>query len=314
MLLVGTCYDSIMLSRHQHQGVTWIDLESPTHSEVRSIVDEFGIAPLVADELLLPSSKARADLYDTYLYLVLHFPALRHSHKTREQEIDIILGHDFIITTRYELIDPLHKFSKIFEVNSLLQESNLSGHAGYVFFYMLKKLYKSVEHELEYIRKDLATIEDHIYSGEEVSMVAAISHSARDLLALRQTIEPHREILRELESDTPHLFGDSYARFARALSDEYYRVHNHIMRLTESLHELRETNNSLLTTKQNEVMKVLTIMALFTFPLSLIATTFAIDVPSRPLVHEPNGFWLLILLMLGVAGSMFVFFRHKKWL
>lgn len=303
-----------MLSRHEQQGLVWLDLESPTREEVRSVVAEFGIAPLVADELLLPSSKPRVDLYEGYLYLVLHFPALRHSHKTREQEVDIVLGDRFIITTRYELIDPLHKFSKIFEVNSLLQQTDLSQHAGYLFFYMLKKLYKSVEHELEYVRKDLASIEDRIYSGEEVAMVAGISHSARDLLSLRQTIEPHREILRELESAMPRLYGEDFTRFARALSDEYYRVHNHIMRLTESLHELRETNNSLLTTKQNEVMKILTIMALFTFPLSLIATTFAIDVPSTPIVNQPHGFWLVVVLMLAVAVSMFLFFRHKKWL
>jgi hypothetical protein len=56
------------------------------------------------------------------------------------------------------------------------------------------------------------------------------------------------------------------------MSNEYYRVHNHVMRNTESLHELRETNNSLLTTKQNETMRVLTGMALLTFPLTLFVT------------------------------------------
>lgn len=303
-----------MLSRHTHQGLVWVDLESPTPDEARAIVAEFGLDPLTGEELLLPSSKPRADLFPRYIYLVLHFPALRHTHKTREQEVDFVLGREFLITTRYELIDPLHKFSKVFEVNSMLDKSHLGEHAGFTFFYMLKKLYKSVEHELEYIRQDLGRIEDRIYSGDEVEMVTSISHSARDLLSLRQTIEPHREILRQLETDAPRLFGDEFARFARALSDEYYRVHNHVMRLTESLHELRETNNSLLSTKQNEVMKVLTIMALFTFPLSLIATTFAIDVPSRPLVHTEHGFWLVLLLMASVAVSMFIFFRHKKWL
>lgn len=303
-----------MLSRHTHQGLTWVDLESPTPDEVRAVIGEFGIDPIVGEELLLPSSKPRVDLHQNYLYLVLHFPALRHSHKQREQEVDFVLGRQFIITTRYELIDPLHKFSKVFEVNSMLDKSHLGEHAGFIFFYMLKKMYKSVEHELEYIRQDMTRIEERIYSGDEVAMVAEISHSARDLLNLRQTIEPHREILKELEADAPHFYGDDFTRFARALSDEYYRVHNHIMRLTESLHELRETNNSLLSTKQNETMRVLTIMAFFTFPLSLIATTFAIDVPSTPLVNADHGFWLVVLLMLSVGISMYFFFRHKKWL
>lgn len=303
-----------MLSRHVHQGVTWIDLESPTQEEIRSVMDEYGIEALVGEELLLPSSKPRVELSERYLYLVLHFPALKHAHKNREQEIDIVLGRDFIITTRYEMIDPLHQFSKVFEVNSLLDRSHIGEHAGYVLFYMLKRLYRSVEHELDYVRQNLAGIEEHIFSGDEVAMVSAISESARALLNIRQTIEPHREILREFETAAPHLFGPEYSPFARSASDEYYRVHNHVMRLTESVHELRETNNSLLSTKQNETMRVLTIMALFTFPLSLIATTFAIDAPSTPVIHEAHGFWLILALMIAAGVSMFIYFRHRGWL
>ncbi|MEN9413178.1 MAG: hypothetical protein RLZZ342_265 [Candidatus Parcubacteria bacterium] len=303
-----------MLARYTHQGITWVDLESPTHEEVRAVMAEFTIDTIVAEELLLPSSKPRVDSYPNYLYLVLHFPALRHSHKTQEQEVDFVLMHDALITTHYEMIDPLHKFSKVFEVNTLLDKSHIGDHAGFVFFYMLKKLYKAIEHELEYIRQDLGRIQDRIYKGEEVAMVTAISHSARDLLNLRQTIEPHREILHELEHESVRLYGENYTRFARALSDEYYRVHNHVMRLTESLHELRETNNSLLTTKQNEAMKALTVMALFTFPLTLVAAMFAIETPSTPIVHLEHGFWIILGIMGMIALTMFVAFKHRKWL
>lgn len=311
---MSACYDEGMLNRHIHQSVTWIDLESPTQEEIRALMDEFGIDTMIAEELLLPSSKPRVELTERYMYLVLHFPALRHTHKTREQEIDIVLGKDFIITTRYEMIDPLHTFSKVFEVNSLLDKSHIGEHAGFILFYMLKRLYRSVEHELDSVRQNLAAIEEHIFSGDEVAMVSAISESARALLNIRQTIEPHREVLREFETAAPHLFGPEYAPFARSASDEYYRVHNHVMRLTESVHELRETNNSLLSTKQNETMRVLTIMALFTFPLSLIATTFAIDAPSTPVIHDQNGFWLVVGIMIAAGASMFVYFRHKGWL
>jgi magnesium transporter len=303
-----------MLSRYIHQNVTWIDLESPTQEEIRTLMDEFGIDTLIADELLFPSTKPRVELTEHFMYLVLHFPAVRHTHKMREQEIDIILGKNFIITTRYEMIDPLHKFSKVFEVNSLLDKSNLGEHAGFVLYYMLKRLYRSVDHELDSVRQSLSSIEEHIFSGDEVAMVSAISESARALLNIRQTIEPHREVLREFETAAAHLFGPAYAPFARSASDEYYRVHNHVMRLTESVHELRETNNSLLSTKQNETMRVLTIMALFTFPLSLIATTFAIDAPSTPFIRDVNGFWIIVGLMIAVGLSMFAYFRYQKWL
>jgi magnesium transporter len=302
-----------MQTRYQHGALVWVDLESPTRDEVHTLAGEFDINPLVADELLLPATKPRAEAHGNYMYLVLHFPALRHTHKSREQEIDFIVGQHFVITTRYDTVDPLHKFSKIFEVNSLLDKSAIGDHAGYLFYYMLKKLYKSVEHEIDYIRKEIETIDEHLFSEQEVEMVLAISRSSRDLLNVRQTIEPHREILHELEEIGPKFFGDAYATYTRALSNEYYRVHNHVMRNTESLHELRETNNTLLTTKQNETMKVFTILAFFTFPLSLIAAIFSTDAVHEPIVGSPFDFWKIIGIMLVAAIIMMWYFRSKKW-
>jgi magnesium transporter len=303
-----------MHSRYQHHELVWIDLESPTRDEVRAIAEEFAIEPLIAEELLLPSSKPRAEFHGAYAYVVMHFPALHHSHKSHEQEMDFVIGRNFLITTRYDTVDPLHKFSKVFEVNSILDKSMIGEHAGFVFFYMLKKLYRAVEHEVEYVKHDLHAIEEHIFSGDEVPMVAAISRSARDLLNLRQTIEPHRETLHSLEEGGPKFFGEDFAPYLRALSNEYYRVHNHIMRHTEFLHELRETNNSLLTTKQNETIKILTVMAFFTLPLSLIASIFEMNTVSTPILGVRGDFWIILGLMAAVAISMFTFFRYKKWL
>lgn len=302
-----------MHARYEHAGLVWIDLESPSREEVQDLVDEFDIEPLVAEELLLPSTKPHAEFHANYIYLVLHFPALRHSHHTREQEIDFIIGHKFLITTRYETIDPLHKFSKVFEANSMLDKSNLGDHSGFTLFYMLRKLYGSVEHELEYVRHDLVAIEDRIFKGDEVAMVAAISRASRELLNLRQGIEPHREVLREFETGGPQFFGEQFAPYLRSLSDEYYRVHNHITRAIDTLHELRETNNSLLTTKQNETMKVLTLLAFITLPLSLVAGIFEMKTSYTPIVGLPYDFWIVIGGMALVAAVMLWYFKHKGW-
>jgi len=306
-------YTSAMYSRYEHEGLVWIDLESPTREEVTRIIEEFQIAPLIAEELLFPATKPRAEFYERYAYIVLHFPALRHSHKTREQEIDFIVGQRFLITTHYDVIDPLHKFAKIFEVHSILEKDEVDDHAGFLFFYMLKKLYKAVEHEVEYVRHEMALIEEHIFSDQQVEMVAAISRSARDLLNLRQMIEPHREVLQTIEADGPQLFGKEFSPYLRAISNEYYRVHNHVMREMESLHELRETNNSLLTTKQNETMKVFTVLAFITLPLSLIASLFNMDLVDIPLEHQPYGFWIVIAGMAVISLCMLWFFKYKKW-
>ena len=77
---------------------------------------------------------------------------------------------------------------------------------------------------------------------------------------------------------------------------------------------LRETNNSLLTTKQNEVMKVFTIMAFVIFPLSLVAGIFGMNTAYIPIVGLPGDFWMVMGIMV-VLGVLFLsFFMYKKWL
>ncbi len=303
-----------MISRHEHNGLIWIDLLSPTPKEVADVAVEFDLDHATAEELLLPSLKPRVDFSEKWLYLILHFPALRHGRKTQEQEVDFVVGERFIITTHYDAVDPLHKFSKIFETNSLLDRTHMTEHAGFILFYMLKNLYKAIDHEGEYIRRELSQIEEHIFIGHEVEMVQAISRSARDLLNLRQTIEPHREVLHDLETNGSRFFGADFVPFLKGMSNEYYRVHNHIMRNTESLHELRETNNSLLTTKQNETMRVLTVMALLTFPLALFVAISDFHGSGNPFTHVENGFWYLLGLVVTAASILTWYFWRKKWL
>ena len=86
------------------------------------------------------------------------------------------------------------------------------------------------------------------------------------------------------------------------------------MRNTELLHELRETNNSLLSTKENETMRILTIMALLTFPLALLVSILEIDTVNNPIRHMPYDFWIILGIVIAVGASMYLYFKHKKWL
>ena len=304
-----------MINVHKHNGLTWVDLEAPTVAEVRQIMEEYKINSLVADELLSPTLKSKVDLYPDFIYLILHFPALKHTHSgDSNQEIDFIIGRDFIITTRYDTIDPLHKFSKVFEVNSILDRGNLGDHAGFIFFHMVRKLYRALEHELEYIDDSLKAIEEKIFSGKEKEVVYEIALLSRQLLNFHQATSAHREVLESFEEAGRKFFGQEFFYYLRGITGEYFRTDNRIKSIKESLQALKETNDSLLTTRQSEIMKVLTIMAFVTFPLSLIASILSMNTDYLPIVGYPNDFWIVMGIMALATLSFFVFFRYKKWL
>lgn len=303
-----------MVTRYTHKNLIWVDLESPTQDEVRAVMEEFNINPLAAEELLSPTLKPKVEPYDTFIYLILHFPVFKHSHThSQNQEVDFIIGKEFLITTRYDTVDPLHKFSKIFEVNSILDKSDMGHHAGYLFFYMVKKLYKAISHELAFIENSLDDIEEQIFRDREREMVVEISKTSRQLLNFKQALVAHKDILASFEIAGKKFFGDVFGYHLRTIIGEYYKIENELSFHSATVAELRETNNSLLSTKQNEVMKVLTVMAFVGFPLTVIASVFGMNT-KLPIVGREHDFWIILGIMVATATILFAFVKFKKWL
>ncbi|MDD2934940.1 MAG: CorA family divalent cation transporter [Candidatus Pacebacteria bacterium] len=304
-----------MLKRYTSNNTTWIDLFQPTPEEIREVMEEFDIHPSVANDLITPTFKPMVELHKNFVYLILHFPAFRHTHSYEEnQEVDFVIGKDFLITSRYDTIDPIHKFSKEFEVNSILDKKEKNADTEHVFFLLVKKLYGSINHELEYIQDALEDVEKRIFQGEEKKMVKELSFLGRDLLNAKQATNPHKETLDSLEEVGAGLFGKNFNNQIHSIKNEYRRIRHKIEINKESLNELRETNNSLLSTKENETIKTLTIMAFVTFPLSLIASIFGMNTVNMPIIGAEKDFWIVIGIMLALATLFFIFFKYKKWL
>src|SRR6185437_1261675 len=153
-------------------------------------------------------------------------------------------------------------------------------HGGHLFAAMAHNLYHALENECDALIRKLADIEERIFGGDERRMVIEISQTGRVIHDFRQALLPHEEMLTSLEPAATRLFGPEFAFYVRSLEGEYRRVRDTTNHLREALVELRETNNSLLNTKQNEIMKTLTVMAFIFLPLSFFASLFQMNTRS----------------------------------
>ncbi len=306
-----------MINRYDHGKIKWLDVDSPSKDEVKQIAEEFKIDSIVIQELLVPTYKPKVEVYNHYIYLILHFPGFKNLNYEKEivdQEIDFIAGKDFIITTHYGQVDPLHRFSRLYEVNSILERGELGPHAGYIFAIMIKQLYMSLVNQLDYVGELLKDIESRIFKGNEKDMVFALSNVSKILMDFKRITIHHEDVLNSLEVEAGEFYGNHFEKIVRSVKSEFYKIHNSMESRQELMSELRETNNSIVSTKQNEVMKVLTIMAFVTFPLSLIASIFGMNTKTIPIIGFQNDFWIIIGIMAGATFLMFLWFKYKKWL
>ncbi len=304
-----------MLNRYEYEGVTWIDIENPTSDDIDKVAQEFDLGSILPQELLAPTLKPRVDLYPEFAYTVLHFPAMRQTHgASATQEVDIVMGKNFVITVHYDTIPAIYDFARSFEAAMLLKHTAAGTfHTGHVLLELSERLYQSVENELESLEDNVTVIEQKIFSGHEREMVLTISSVSRELLNQKRALGTHKEVLESLEQVGVSLFGEAFGNYFRAVSAFHFRVYHHAIALSETVAELRKTNDSLLTTRQNEVMKTLTIMAFVTFPLTLIASIFGMNTHYLPIVGAPGDFWIIIGVMFALTAAFFLYFKRKRW-
>ncbi len=300
-----------MITTRSFMDQTWIDLNSPTKEEIDSLVLTQNINPIIAKDLITPTPSQYAQDKDEIIYVVLHIPAFKHSHSVSSlQEVDFIISKDSLITTRYDSIDALHYFAKQIEVSEILNKGENSN----IFFGMMKEIYKSMADELAYTEDWMKQIEDKIFEGQERKMVFAISSVSRNLLNFRRIVGSHGNVFEFLRDTGAKKFGQDFGEQAKILLEEWRQIMRIINNQIDLITELRETNNSMLSTKQNEIMKIFTILAFVTFPLALIASIFGMNTSSMPIVGNHNDFWIIMGIMFVTSVVMFSYFRYKKWI
>jgi magnesium transporter len=303
-----------MLKKQNYKAITWVNSESPTKDEARQMMEEYNLSPEVAQDILLPTFKDKIVSLADYVYLVLHFPAFKHTHsKSHRQEIDFVIGKDFIITNRYESIDSMEKYAKIFEVNSILDKNQNEIGTGELFVAMIKTIYQSLSDELDSINYLLREAEKNIFAGKEREMVFELSRVGREIINFNHIIIPQGDILETLKKDGEKIFGKHFSLQLSGIINEYYKITKTLENVTEVLRELRETNNSLLSTKQNEIMKTLTIFTFFALPFSIITGFFQMNTIKTPIVGGEYGWFVIVGIELTVLLFVFLIAKKKKW-
>ncbi len=302
-----------MISEYTHKKVRWIDVESPTKEEISHLADVYNLPGSVAEELLTSTMRSKVDLHNNLIYLILHFPKYRHKEGELDQEIDFIIGKDYVMTVHYELINPLHEFSKKFEVNKMLDRGIRDEHAGYLFYSIIKELYRDSLEELDDINKSLRDVEHDIFGEREEDTVHMISKINRRLLDFKQAIRFHREVLHSFEIAGRDFFGESFTYHLSGVIGEYNKVQTMLDGHKDILNDLRDTNDSLLTTKTNETIKVLTIMSFIMLPLTLITGVFGMNTDFI-IIKQTSDFFVVVGAMTVTGLTMFLYFKLKRWM
>jgi len=302
-----------MIHRFEHKKLTWLDVINPTSEEVREIAQEASFPLEFTDDLtaMIPHSET---LYQKgALKITLDFPIVRRTDINHPHQIKFIVTKTHLITIRFEDIEAIDRFSKEFEVICMLKNGAQSS-PPQLFLMMLNYLYDAMYLKLDYLESKMKDIEEEIFNEHEREMVFEISTVGRRLISFKQTIAAHENILILLSTGINFAFVKKYNSQLDRLTHHYRSLSRRVFALSHTLDDLRNTNMALLSTKQNETMKIFTILAFITFPLTLFTSMFGMNTVTTPILGKEGDFWIILSIMAVVSVGFFVFFKYKRWI
>lgn len=247
-----------MKSIYTYKGATWIDLVKPTPEEISEVASMYALPGSVIAGLLSPSTSHVVELGAKHAYLVLHFPAFKDDNDGDAAfELDFVIGEDYLITARYANIEAFENFKPNFE-NTGLSKQPIDP-MNVLFFGLFRSLISNFEHKLSKIDHWTRDIEKNMFSGKESRTIFEISEASRHLIDFRKITAVWPDAILTLEEEGRRKFGNEFGEYMHEIFTTFHKARMKMEMLAEAVRELRETNDSILSTKQNELMRSLTL-------------------------------------------------------
>ena len=199
------------------------------------------------------------------------------------------------------------------EEDEELGEQLFTKGSGYLLYHILDDLFDYCFPILDKIGHKLDSVEDDLFEKRAEEVVRDLSNVKQEIISYRKIIKPERSTLRLLERYTERFLPENLELYYDDIVDASERVWDLLDNYKEVVEALEDTNESVISHRQNDVLRVLTIISVTMLPLTLITGLFGMNV-HFPGFDTASAFWVVVGVMVAVIAGMIGFFRYKRWL
>ncbi len=292
--------------------VTWIDVVGLSSVEtVREIGVQFGVHPLIQEDILNSRGRPKVEAFDDLLYISLKAVSFEDTvDELRTEQVSLILAKGSVCTFQEgpdDLFGPVRdRIRRDGRIRNLGPD-----YLAYALVDVIVDGYFSV---LERLDQQVEVLEEQVLERPTPATLREIHTLKRAMLDLRHVLWPVRELVLQLERSDSPLLGAPVAIFFRDIYD-------HTVQMIETIESLRDVVAGMLdiylssvSFRLNQVMKLLTIFSTIFMPLTFLVGVYGMNFQYMPELRLPWAYPLLWVVMGAIAGMMLAWFRKRRWI
>ena len=293
--------------------VTWINIDGLHDVDViEKIGINFGLHPLVLEDIVNTGQRPKMEDFEDYIFIVTKMLFYdEEENQIKEEQFSLVLGQNYIITFQERVGD-------LFE---LVRDRLRKGKGrirkrppDYLAYALIDAIVDHYFIVLEKLGERVEALEEELITNPSPKTLQTIHHMKRELIFLRKSVWPLRELIGGLERGESSLVDEKTTVFLRDVYDHTIQVIDMVETLRDMVSGMLDVYLSSVSNKMNEVMKVLTIIATIFIPLTFIAGIYGMNFEFMPELKWHWAYPMVWVIIIAIGITMLLYFRRKKWL
>lgn len=294
--------------------VTWINVDG-IHDVgiVEKLCEHYRIHPLVIEDIVDIKQRPKMDDFDDYLYVVLKMLTFDSDNDTvASEQVSIILGKGVVISFQEKIGGDV--FERI--------RSRIRNNKGrirkmgpdYLMYSLIDAIVDNYFIILENVGNMISFVEEEMIADPSPDVMHFIHELKRDILFLRKSVWPLREVVSGLQKTESRLINKQTWVYLRDVYDHTIQIMDTVEIFRDMLAGMMDIYLSSLSNKVNEVMKFLTMIATIFIPLTFVAGVYGMNFKHMPELETQWGYVAIWIVMIAIGVSMLAYFKRKKWM
>lgn len=292
--------------------VSWINIDGIHDTKlIDSLGGKFDLHPLVVEDIVHPGQRPKMEDFENTLYIVFNMLTYdKDTHEVKSEQVSLVLTDHCVLSFQERPGD-------IFD---LIRDRLRNGKgrirkmgADYLAYSLLDAVVDHYFIILEKVGGRIEDLEGVLINKPKPETMQEIHRLKREMLFLRKSVWPLRELISGLEKSESHIVKKTTLKYLDDVYDHTIQIIDTVETFRDMLSGLHDTYLTVISNRMNEIMKVLTIIATIFIPLTFIAGIYGMNFEFMPELKWRFGYFLIWILIVTIAFVMIIYFKRRKW-
>lgn len=299
--------EDVIKAYRSEQGILWVDITEVSEDEGRYMERNFGFHPLAVEDCVsINIHPPKIDDFGSYIFIIVH--GVNHVTETdivQTAELGFFLGRNFVVTTHTYPLYSIKAIQQMIKEDSRILKRGPDSLAYAIADALVDNVIPTIDN-----MSDVAeAIEEEVVRLPRQDTLDAIIKLKRSTLHVHRVMAPQREVFNRLSRGEFQIIKQEHLIYYRDVYDHVVRIEDLNQSVRDRADNALSTYLSSIANRQNETMRVLSVVATIFLPLTLLAGIYGMNFEYMPELSWRWGYFAV----LGVIGFVILILIWRFW-